>query len=120
MTGKYHSSFMADYWGMLSWLACPGLLKMFAWLANRRTRKQAAESLSMAIAQLQENLQTTKQALAVCEKWAQICDSQAAQLAEARAENARLLAVLSSPKELQAEAEQLEALAQVPCGRFLQ
>jgi hypothetical protein len=39
--------------------------------------------------------------LAVHEKWAQLCDSQGAELAEARAENQRLWAALGAPKELQ-------------------
>lgn len=83
---------------------------MFAWLTNRRrSRKSTAELLSAAIATLEESRQLNQ-------KLAGLADSQAAQLAETHAENARLWTALSAPKELQpymasgcsrSEAEQL-------------
>jgi Fe-S-cluster-containing hydrogenase component 2 len=74
---------------------------MLTWLTNRWRNKKHAELLSQAIAQLEENRETNKRAVALCENCVQVCDSQARQLVEARAENLRLWTALSAPKELQ-------------------
>jgi len=66
---------------------------MFDWL-DRRDTKKLTTLLASALAGWAESS-------AFCQRLAGIVDTQAAQLAETRAENQRLWAALGAPKELQ-------------------